>query len=87
MFCHTTQNQRAMANERLATKVMNTYTHSIANSTAYICCLQVVSCMGLGIMAEQVEFQIHGWNVLTQVVATPTLKAIKVTPLHDMYLT
>lgn len=43
--------------------------------------------MGLGIMAEQVEFQIHGWNVLTQVVATPTLKAIKVTPLHDMYLT
>ena len=35
MFCHTAQNQRAMANERLATKVMNTYTHSIANSTAY----------------------------------------------------
>lgn len=50
-------------------------------------CLQVVSCMGLGIMAGQVEFQTHGWNVLTQVVATPTLKGIKVTPLHALYLT
>ena len=34
--------------------------------------------MGLGIMAEQPEFQMHGWSVLTQVVGIPTPSGSKV---------
>ena len=34
--------------------------------------------MGLGIMADQPEFQALGWGVLTDVVATPTPRGNKV---------
>ena len=34
--------------------------------------------MGLGIMAEQPDFQSYGWSVLTLVVATPTPPSSKV---------
>ena len=40
--------------------------------------------MGLGIMAEQPDFQTHGWSVLTHVVATPTPRGSKVREIRGV---
>ena len=74
IFCHSPRNQLAIATKRLGTKVTMHFWFDGELSRD----VQVVSCMGLGIMAEQPDFQAHGWSVLTHVVATPTPRGSKV---------
>jgi hypothetical protein len=61
-------------------RLLSIFCHSPRNQLAMATkrlATKVVSCMGLGIMAEQPDFQTHGWSVLTHVVATPTPRGSK----------
>ena len=47
---------------------------------------KVLSCMHLSVMANQIEFQQHGWAILTHMLAmaTPTAPGEKVQPSHHL---